>query len=158
MSLERMERIGATSDLSASTTDTAATARPISHPTYSGPIIKHIPRSVWSHITNELIKTINNVISDPDDPSVWSSLLSFVQRCFMRPHVPGVALVWLHYWTTEALCRVSLSRSRYLTGINGPALVTTLTALINLLMTGKCPSSVTLIFCGGWLTTAPQNS
>jgi hypothetical protein len=33
----------------------------------------------------------------------------------------------------------------------GPALVTSLTAFINLLMTGKCPSSVTPIFFGGRL-------
>ena len=40
----------------------------------------------------------------------------------------------------------------------GLTLVTALTALMNLLMAGKCPSSVTSVLFGGWLIALQKES
>ena len=49
----------------------------VSHPNTHGPLIKHIPRSARPHIAAELVSVLNKVISDPDDPTNWSTLFSF---------------------------------------------------------------------------------
>ena len=49
----------------------------VSHPTYVGPIIKHIPRSARQHIASELSSVLSNICSNPDDVSNWSTLLEF---------------------------------------------------------------------------------
>jgi hypothetical protein len=69
--------------------DSVTTMRHISHSSYSGPIIKHIPRSARPHITTELVNTINQVISNPEDPSVWSSLLEFGPAMLHAPPRTG---------------------------------------------------------------------
>jgi len=68
---------------------TPATPRLISHPSYTGPIIKHIPRSARPHIATELTVTINNVIHNPDDPSSWSALLEFGSTMLYAPARTG---------------------------------------------------------------------
>ena len=42
----------------------------ISHSVYSGPIVKHIPRSARPHIATELV--LDNILSDPDDITQWA--------------------------------------------------------------------------------------
>jgi hypothetical protein len=70
--------------------DTALpTARLITHPSYTGPIIKNIPRSARPHIATELTTTINNVIHNPDNPSNWSYLLAFSSTMLFAPSRTG---------------------------------------------------------------------
>jgi hypothetical protein len=47
------------------------------HPTYTGPIIKHIPRSARQHIAAELSSVLSHICSNPDDITNWSTLLEF---------------------------------------------------------------------------------
>ena len=70
-------------------TTTPTTTRHISHPSYTGPIIKHIPRSTRPHIATELTATINNVNHNPDDPSSWSALLEFGSTMLYAPARTG---------------------------------------------------------------------
>ena len=49
----------------------------ISHSVYSGPIVKHIPRSARPHIATELVSVLDNILSDPDDITQWALLLAF---------------------------------------------------------------------------------
>jgi len=52
----------------------------------------------------------------------------------------------------QMVCALSICGTSHQTRkLAGPALVTALTAFINLLMQGKCPSSVTPLFLGGRL-------
>ena len=45
----------------------AVQSPPVSHPSFTGPIVKHIPRSVRQHIAAELSSVITHICSNPDD-------------------------------------------------------------------------------------------
>ena len=63
----------------ASTADTnhGCSNSSVSHSAYSGPIIKHIPRSARSHIATELTSVLTHICSKPDEVSNWATLLEF---------------------------------------------------------------------------------
>jgi len=46
-------------------------------PTFTVPIIKHIPRSSRQHIAAELFSVLHHINSNLDDVSNWSALLEF---------------------------------------------------------------------------------
>ena len=61
----------------------------VSHPTYTGPIIKHIPRSARQHIAAELSTVLSHICSKPDDLSNWSTLLEFGSVMLRAPPRAG---------------------------------------------------------------------
>ncbi len=61
----------------------------VSHPTYTGPIIKHIPRSARQHIAAELSTVLSHICSKPDDVSNWSTLLEFGSVMLRAPPRAG---------------------------------------------------------------------
>lgn len=61
----------------------------ISHPMPGVPLIKHIPRSARPHIARELTSVLNCITSNPDDPTNWSSLLSFGPNMLHAPPRTG---------------------------------------------------------------------
>jgi len=59
----------------ADTSNANGSAQPsISHPAYTGPIIKHIPSSARQHISTELTSVLDHICSKPNDVSNWSTL------------------------------------------------------------------------------------
>jgi len=68
---------------------TPTTQPSICHPTYTGPIIKHIPRSARQHIAAELSSVLHHIISNPDDVSNWSTLLEFGSTMLRAPPRAG---------------------------------------------------------------------
>ena len=61
----------------------------VSHPAYTGPIIKHIPRSARQHIAAELSSVLSLICSKPDDVSNWSTLLEFGSVILRAPPRAG---------------------------------------------------------------------
>jgi hypothetical protein len=59
------------------------------HPTYTGPVIKHIPRSARQHIAAELSSVLHHINSNPDDVSNWSTLLEFGSTMLRAPPRAG---------------------------------------------------------------------
>jgi len=79
----------------------------VDHPDLPGNIIKHIPRSARLHCAVQLTKAIKIVITQPDDPAAWSSLLDYDKLLLLAPPRSGrkhnVANV-LKKRTMDAVC------------------------------------------------------
>ena len=78
-----------TTDPHSSTSFIPSHGSSISHPSYHGQIIKHIPRSARPHIASELTTVLNKITSNPDDPTCWSSLLEFGPTMLRAPPRSG---------------------------------------------------------------------
>jgi len=61
----------------------------LGHPSLSGNIIKHIPRSPRPHYAAQLITTIKQVIIQPEDVTVWSQLLNYSEKLLLVPPRSG---------------------------------------------------------------------
>jgi len=61
----------------------------LGHPSLSGNIIKHIPRSARPHCAAQLITTIKEVIAQPEDVTMWSRLLNYGEKLLLVPPRSG---------------------------------------------------------------------
>ena len=61
----------------------------LGHPSLSGNIIKHIPRSARPHCAAQLITAIKEVIAEPEDVTVWSQLLNYSEKLLLVPPRSG---------------------------------------------------------------------
>jgi len=57
----------------------------LEHPSLSGNIIKHIPRSARPHCAAQLATTIKKIISYPEDSNTWILLLNFGEKLLLAP-------------------------------------------------------------------------
>ena len=55
------------------------------HTVYGGPVLKRIPKNARVHVSNLLLKLINDVLQHPSSSASWSRLLGFPSACLVKP-------------------------------------------------------------------------